>query len=427
MTLSKAVRLSAKLLTRIIERILAGVLALVSLVVPRSRRIWAFGSWYGQRFADNPKYFFLHCASNERHSVRAVWLSGSPVVVQRIRALGFEAYHRMSPRGLWYALRAGVYIVDCRVMDVSPIAASGAVKVNLWHGVPLKKIERDIVQSNNALAQANRGPLPLRLANKMLRPQLSERYDYILATSRTTRERFASAFATPESRIITAGYPRTDVLLRQDDGAQFRMPEEQRIIEECRAHAAAGRRVLFYMPTFRDWRNDADRQIPIDWDALDALLRTHGGVLYCKLHPNDQASLPDLTAFDRISLIPSSVDPYPVLRFTDALISDYSSIFFDYLLLDNPVLFYPYDLEDYQRYSRALYDRYEDVTPGPKARTARELESLVVQLLTGYAAMQREWRPAREQVRALAHEFRDDGASARLHALLCQRLGLRAA
>src|SRR5881628_2324481 len=110
---SRPLRLAVKLVTRLGERAFAAVLVVVSLVVPRSRRIWAFGSWYGQRFADNPKYFFLHCASVERQSVHAVWLSASPAVVKRIRDLGFTAYHRMSPRGLWYALRAGVYIFDC--------------------------------------------------------------------------------------------------------------------------------------------------------------------------------------------------------------------------------------------------------------------------------------------------------------------------
>ena len=140
----RPVRLAVKLVTRLGERAFAALLVVVSLIVPRSKRIWAFGSWYGQRFADNPKYFFLHCASREREAVHAVWLSMNATVVRRIRALGFPAYHRLSPSGLWYALRAGVYIFDCRVMDVSSVASSGALKVNLWHGVPLKMIERDI-------------------------------------------------------------------------------------------------------------------------------------------------------------------------------------------------------------------------------------------------------------------------------------------
>jgi CDP-glycerol glycerophosphotransferase (TagB/SpsB family) len=417
----RPLRLVVKLITRLGERAFAAVLVLVSLVVPRSRRIWAFGSWYGGRFADNPKYFFLHCASRERQDVEAVWLSMSSTVVRRIRVLGFRAYHRLSPSGLWYALRAGVYIFDCRVMDVSSVASSGAVKVNLWHGVPLKMIERDIPQSSNALAQANHGSPLVRAANKVLRPQLSEKYDYILGTSRATCERFAGAFGVDTSQVINGGYPRTDVLLSRDDGARFRMPEEERVIEQCRAYAREGTRVMLYMPTFRDWRNDAERVIPIDWASLDEALQAHGGALFCKLHPNDQARLPDLAGLSRVHLIPSNVDPYPILRHTDALISDYSSIFFDYLLLDRPVVFYPYDLDDYRRYSRALYDDYDTVTPGPKAYDAAGLQRTLTSLLSSYDEHTQQYLTERAAVRSRFYEHVDDRASARLFDALRER------
>jgi CDP-glycerol glycerophosphotransferase (TagB/SpsB family) len=419
--LPRPLRLAVKLVTRLGERAFAAILVVVSLVVPRSKRIWAFGSWYGGRFADNPKYFVLHCASRERESVHAVWLSMSSTVVRRIRALGFPAYHRLSPSGLWYALRAGVYIFDCRVMDVSSVASSGALKVNLWHGVPLKMIERDIPQSNNALAQANHGSPLVRAANKVLRPQLSEKYDYILGTSRATCERFARAFGVQTQQVINGGYPRTDVLLSRDDEARFRMPEEERVIAQCRAYAREGVRVMLYMPTFRDWRNDADRVIPIDWSALDEALQAHGGALFCKLHPNDQARLPDLAGASRIHLIPSSVDPYPILKHTDALISDYSSIFFDYLLLDRPLVFYPYDLDDYRKYSRALYDDYDTVTPGPKATDAAGLQRTLTSLLASYDEQAERYAAERAAVRSRFYEHVDDRASARLFDALRER------
>jgi len=419
--LPRPLRLVVKLFTRLGERAFAAVLVVVSVVVPRSKRIWAFGSWYGGRFADNPKYFFLHCASRERDAVQAVWLSMSSTVVRRIRALGFPAYHRLSPMGLWYALRAGVYIFDCRVMDVSSVASSGAVKVNLWHGVPLKMIERDIPQASNALAQANHGSPLVKAANKVLRPQLSERYDYILGTSPATCDRFARAFGVARSQVLDGGYPRTDVLLSGDGASRFTMPEEDRVIEQCRAYARDGVRVMLYMPTFRDWRNDANRVIPIDWKALDALLQRHGGALFCKLHPNDQARLPDLAGLSRVHLIPSTVDPYPILRHTDALISDYSSIFFDYLLLDRPLVFYPYDLDDYRTYSRALYDDYETVTPGPKAHDTAGLQTTLATLLSSYDEQTSAYAAARAAVRSRFYAHVDDRASARLFDALRER------
>jgi CDP-glycerol glycerophosphotransferase (TagB/SpsB family) len=411
-----------KLVGRVAERLAAVPLALASLVIPRSQRVWAFGSSYGTRFADNPKHFFLYCHSLEEPPVKAVWISRSRPVIEAVRQLGLPAYHRSSPLGLWYALRAGVYLLDCRVMDVSPVAGRGALKVNLWHGVPLKKIERDIEQPHHSIVQAYRGSLVRRAMNKLLRPQLTERYDCVLATSRATAERFGSAFGVGPDRLITTGYPRTDVLLGGDAPPPFLTSAEREVVGELRAHARAGRRVLLYMPTFRDWNNAADRAIPIDWAALDRSLRAHGGVLYCKLHPSDQTCLPPLDHLTNIRVLSSAIDVYPLLGHTHALISDYSSIFFDYLLLDRPILFYPYDLDEYQRLSRTLYDPYDLVTPGLKAYTPDQLERLVAQLLSSYEDVTAAGRAARAAVRVRFLELAADRGSERLQSELLTRV-----
>jgi CDP-glycerol glycerophosphotransferase (TagB/SpsB family) len=300
------------------------------------------------------------------------------------------------------------------------MASRGALKVNLWHGVPLKKIERDIDQADHTINLAVRGTWWQRAILKVRRPELTERYDSILATSNETAQRFSGAFGVDRERIIVAGYPRTDGLLATSP-SPFLPAAERAIVDEFREHERAGRRVLFYMPTFRDWGNTADRVIPIDWERLDAALRAHGGVLYCKLHPNDRAGLPDISALSAIRILPSTVDPYPLLRHTHALISDYSSIFFDYLLLDRPVVFYPYDLDAYRTRSRGLYDDYDAVTPGPKAYDAAALERLLVDLLSSYDAHVATHAQKRAAVRDRFFAYVDDGASARLFGALLQR------
>lgn len=422
MPIPTPVRKLGKLPGRATERLFAAIFFLVSLIIPRSRRIWAFGSWYGTRFADNPKHLFLYCSAFANGAVQPVWISHSSAVIRRVRELGLSAYHWLSPIGLWYSLRAGVYLIDCRVMDISSIASSGATVVNLWHGVPLKKIEGDIDQRDHPCVRARRGPLPVRLAYRLLRPQLAEPYDLVLATSAVTATRFQSAFGISPEQIITAGYPRNDPLFTEAGSFKYLLPEERDIIEEIRSHTGRGRRVLLYMPTFRDWNNNADRTIPIDWAELDAALEAGGGVLYCKLHPSDQARLPSLDGSKCIHLVPSGLDVYPALRYTDALITDYSSIFFDYLLLDRPIVFYAYDLEEYQKFSRTLYDAYGEVTPGPKAYSAQGLRELVAELLDDYPGMADRWRGDRARVRGRAHEFADGRSAERFVAALFERL-----
>lgn len=421
MTPSFAARKVRGLARLVRDRLLLLPATLATLVVPRDPRLWAFGSWHGTRFADNPKHLFLHCHAQPA-GVRAVWLSANRRIVAQVRALGLPAYSKWSPRGWWYALRAGVYLFDCRVADVNAIASRGALRANLWHGVPLKKIEGDIEQPDHELVRARRGPLRTRLWLKLLRPEFTERYDLVLATGPAAAERLGSAFGMPAERILTAGYPRTDALLDPHAVQRWLTAAERRIAEELDAHRHDGRRVLLYMPTFRDWNNQSTRTIPIDWVAMNALLRELGAVLYCKLHPNDCSSLPPLEACDRIRVLPSSVDMYPLLARTDALVTDYSSIYFDYLLLDRPIVFYAYDLEEYQRRGRSLYDRYDDVTPGARVDTAASLEATVGALLRDYEAESARWRDARAAVRARFFTHVDANAGARLRAAVLQRL-----
>jgi CDP-glycerol glycerophosphotransferase (TagB/SpsB family)/glycerophosphoryl diester phosphodiesterase len=409
----------------VVRQLVALPVGLAGRVVPRDPALWAFGSTSGRRFADNPKHLFLHChsADGPGPKVRAVWLSQNRDVVRAVRALGLPAEHCWHPRGLWTALRAGVYLFDCRALDVHPSAGHGAFKVNLWHGVPLKKIECDIEQADHPIVRARRGSRRERLAARLLRPQFTERYDRVLATAGALVPRFAGAFDVRPDQVLVAGYPRNDPLRRRGP-APLLADADRAVCAELAGERARGRRVLLYMPTFRDWNNGPDRRLPLDWAALDAALARHGGVLYCKLHPNDRSSLPALDGCPRVRLLPGSADVYPLLAHTDALISDYSSIFFDYLLVDRPILFYAYDLEEYQRLSRSLYEPYAAVTPGAHATTADQLTARVTELLADYDAVCAATRAARAEVRARYFDHADDRSAARLTAMLAAELGL---
>src|SRR3954454_10399304 len=85
-------------LTRIVrDRLLLIPFGIATAVVPRSPYRWVFGSWHGTRFADNPKYFFLHCHTRGSTPVQAVWLSKNREVIRAVRELGLPAFHRSSP------------------------------------------------------------------------------------------------------------------------------------------------------------------------------------------------------------------------------------------------------------------------------------------------------------------------------------------
>jgi CDP-glycerol glycerophosphotransferase (TagB/SpsB family) len=403
------------------QRILWQLLYALSRVVPREPRLWAFGSWHGTRFADNAKWLFVHTALRPGKVVRPVWISKSAAVVAAVRAEGFEAHHATSLKGLWLSLRAGVYLYDAAVDDVSYWASNGALLVNLWHGIALKQIERDIEQRGHSRWKAYHGGVAERLVARFKAPWTCLAPDVVIGTSEETAAVFARAFGVDAAEVPVTGYPRNDVLLGD---CRHAVGCDQRLIARVQAARDDGLRVLCYMPTFRD-TSGSGRALPLEWAELDRYLRDRGAVMLLKLHSHDSAALPDLSAMPSLIPVASGEDVYPLLRLTDVLVSDYSSVYFDFLLLDRPILFYAYDLERYSTADRGLYYDYREVTPGP---LARDFAELLAALGAALAAVRGEaadpWAGERRRCRERFHAFCDASSADRVYREVARRAGV---
>ena len=113
----------------------------LSCLFPRSRKIYIFGAWLGEQFADNPRYLFLE--AQEHDDIRPVWITKDEKVCAKVRKLGYEAYMFNSLKGIWMQLRAKYVVVCNGISDVNHTFMGRAVFLNLWHGVPLKKVGYD--------------------------------------------------------------------------------------------------------------------------------------------------------------------------------------------------------------------------------------------------------------------------------------------
>ena len=331
--------------------LVSGGLFVLSHLWPRDESLWVFGAKGGTAFVDNSKYLYLH-VNAERAHIRAVWLSRNRQVVDELRAAGYEAHHTDSLRGILLNLRAGFVFVSDGVADTNRWCFGGATVVNLWHGVGLKKVS----WSRKTRTDRSLATLLERLVYRVFK-----RCDWFVVTSDAMVEPFASGRRQPPERILTAGYPRNDFLEGLSPGHSLR--SEIEVYETCRRLSAEGF-VFLYVPTYHTETGEriADH---LDLSELDALLADIDAHLVVKLHPHDRFDI-DSAELSRITALPSDIDVYPLLEHTDALITDYSSIYFDYLLLDKPVVFYPFDLDAY-RSARGFYVDYERVTPGPVA------------------------------------------------------------
>jgi CDP-glycerol glycerophosphotransferase (TagB/SpsB family) len=342
----------------------------LAAIVPKRRgRVVVIGM--PGRFADNAKYLFLGLIDRSP-GLEVHFLGDRPDLVAELRAARLPVLPYPSLRGLWHLLRCETVVVDSSTW-VRPLRFQvlwRARKIQVWHGCPLKRIERDDDHlAGTAVPWLRR--LSLRLIGRF------PRYDVVLSPSRMFTERaFRSAFSS--RRVIEDDYPRNVVFHRRDP--RFLIGVHQGVAERVAAERRDGLRTVVYMPTFRDTGGDAVADGALDLPRLDAFAERHGLQFIVKLHPVAAGRLP-LDRLSRIHHYPASADVYPLLAETDLLLTDYSSVFFDFLRTGRPIVFFPYDLEKYRREDRALYFDYEQLVPGPICRTQEEVEQAIQSLV----------------------------------------------
>lgn len=371
--------------------------------LPKREGLWVFGAGGGGRFGENTKYLYLH-AANEHPDVRPVWLSDDSAVVEALRASGYEAYDASGPRGLYYTLQAELLFVSLGTGDVAWWATGGTETVQLWHGLPLKRI-----------GHTRRGKEWSRIDDLIFRYRESS-WDYLTVTADSLRSVFADAYRLDDDQILTTGYPRNDALLREVPDETLGVDDD---VHERIRDLSAESTVAAYMPTYRrgfgEEHGDDIGDAALDFDRLDELLAAEDAYLLLKYHPHARATV-EPAEHDRIVLLPDDYDVYPSLADVDVLVTDYSSVYFDYLLLDRPVVFYPYDLDRYAE-SPGFYFEYEAVTPGPKPRTPEALYDELAAALRG----EDDYEAERERVRERFFDRADAGSAERVYEAFADR------
>jgi len=355
---------------------IAWIIYTITGLFPKSSKIWIFIS---NQFADNPKYFYLYLNQFHRNEIRTIWITRSKIILKELRKKGLEAYHLYSLPAFYYALKGGVLIYGAVgeggfIYRALFVFFKKSIKVNLWHGVPLKKIEYDDTKGKGigkTLLRANiLERLHLKWVQKLLEP------DLILATSKKISELFQSAFKVENNKILLSNYPRVYGLLHELPGSEigsclqfYNQIKNQKYNEQ--------KKIILYMPTFRDNTEERFFEI-INFDKLDKFLAKVNAIFIIKLHylsklnRNVQVKS-EIKQYKNIAIFDHAKDPYTILRLTDILVTDYSSIYFDFLHLNRPIVFFCFDLEEYLEKNRDTYFSYYEVTPGPKVRTFDEL------------------------------------------------------
>lgn len=308
-----------------------------------------------------------------------------------------EVYHIKSISGFWYSCRSAVAFFTVNVHDVNKLGASRLLKFQLWHGIPLKKI----VYDNKFEDSRNKSEwfkILLILKSKLFPyNEVYGKWDAIASTSPHVSSIFRSAFKINHNKIFVTGSPRGDILLKKEI-------EQLPIVEKVSAKVRFSK-TIGYFPTHR---NDASGFMKyLNKDNLNKvaeILEQQDAVLFIKLHyynlGEEFSNKHPRIVFLQEEELP---DINYLLPWIDILITDYSSVFYDYLLLNRPIIFAPFDLEQYLSNDRELYGKYEDLTPGPKCFNWDD----IIQNIKDICAGKDEFHDIRQEAIKIYHSHRD--------------------
>ena len=330
----------------------------LSRLVPRKKDVIVFGSNNGNSMGDNPKY--IYNILRENPNFKCVWILHNADAVKELSSKGIEAYYFKSKEGIKYQLTSKYFVHSHSINDdFYRIFLGGGISFNTWHGVGVKKIWA--ANPESFIYQAlHTGGLRGKVFRKYVKTNQAKE-TYIFCTSPTMVSHFTYTFLLDETKLPIMGQARNDVFF--DESLEDRnVPQWYK-----------DEKVILYMPTHRN-RGEDDRDINevLDFSEIDRICSEKGYKFVVKAHMF--SNIGDIKGYKNIANFSTmSYDSQTLLKYADVLVTDYSSAYSDYLMLDRPEIFYCYDLEWFQKQSNAFYFDYLKVTPGPKVRTFGEL------------------------------------------------------
>lgn len=330
----------------------------IFLKVPINDNVIFFESSVGRNYSGNPKYVYEEMIRQGLDKkFKCIWSLEDtaleiPGNAKKVKKTGL-AY-------LYYLAIAKIWVCDTR-MPSFLVKRSETTYIQLWHGTPLKKLamDMDILSSSEEMELSE---------YKRLFKKNTETWDYLISQSDYTTEKFRSCFDF-ENEILTTGFPRNDVLSTNNDlksinsiKSVYNIPKDKKII--------------LYAPTWRDdefYKNGIYKfSSQIDFDFLKKEL-SDTYIILVKLHylVKDPVDWSNYEGF--VYKCDHLHDIQELYLISDILVTDYSSVMFDYALLKRPMIIYAYDYKKYRDNLRGFYFDIFEEFPGPIVENTSDL------------------------------------------------------
>lgn len=315
---------------------------------------WVFcESFFGKNYSDSPKYVYEYLQKNYPDKYRFIWVIDKKKTFVPYKHTKVK---RFSIRYCYYLARCKYYIFNSR-QPVWIKKRDGNVFLQTWHGTPLKRLVFDLEDINSAT--------PRYKKQTYLQ---SRSWDYLIAANQYSSDIFKRCFIYNKTMLET-GYPRNDIM-HWDNKDEISSSLRDKL------GIPKGKKTILYAPTWRDDEYYTKGQYKFTLKLDLQLMKEQLGdeyVILLRTHYFIADSI-DITGMEDFAFNFSNYDDISELYLiSDYLITDYSSVFFDYANLKRPMLFYTYDLEKYRDVLRGFYIDIEEELPGPLLFTTEEI------------------------------------------------------
>lgn len=328
-------------------KILIWMLNVILRVVKNPFRVknkWVFGAWGGDFYSDNSKYLYEYILSN-RKDIDAIWITKSKLIKDELKNKNYKVYMSNEIKGRWSRFSCSKLFYTNGINDVGNInLCSGAEIISLWHGMPLKKLlyAQDKFKNNIVKKSYN------KLYSDTIRNKT-------ISTSEMVNVFFKKCYEIDDKDFILSGQPRNDILF--DLKYKEELKKKYNLNKSC---------YLLFMPTWRNFGNNEGYLYDFLYDLscdqeFNSYLKSEKIILLVKLHPRVKLNL-DFILSDNILVVDSNykMDTQELMLISDVLITDYSSVFIDYCLMDKPIIYYVPDIDEYIKNNHDLFLDFDD-------------------------------------------------------------------
>lgn len=331
----------------------------ILIKLPMKSNYIVFESFLGKHYADSPRNIYEYI-QEQGLDYKCIWILND----KRRKIPGNAKIVKRFSLSYYYYIAVSKYWVNNMRQPLTLIKREGNVFLETWHGTPLKKLVFDMKDVHSANPKYKENFY-----------KQSRSWDYLISPNQYSSEIFRRAFKY-DKEILEYGYPRNDIL--------FAPNKEQRARDIKKSlRIPLDKKVILYAPT---WRDDEYYKpgkykfnLRLDLDLMkEKLGNTYVVLLRMHYFIADHIDVNDYEGFAyNLSKYDDIADLYLI---SDILITDYSSVFFDYANLKRPILFYTYDLEKYRDTLRGFYLDIEKEAPGPLLMTSEEVVDAILNI-----------------------------------------------